>query len=216
MALQGQFVLRFAGDVPGAGHLLSMFAHGQASARLAIARQRRLDQHAGAQAQGGGQTLATGLGARQVEQDLAHLFVQCDRCIGGGVHTAGNAALDVAQRNLVGHQHGRLQTGATGLLQIKSRGFAGQRGGQHTFAHQIEVARVFHHRACGHVAQALAVQVEAVDQALQRGSQHVLVGHMRIHRVRTGEGDAVAAKNGDAANSGHGVVPEDGNTSVRE
>jgi len=62
------------------------------------------------------------------------------------------------------------------------------------------------HRAGHHLAQALAVQVEALDQAVQGAGQHLLVARRGIQGIGTGEGDAVTADDGDAARLGHGEV----------
>ena len=95
----------------------------------------------------------------------------------------GNAAFDVAQGDLVGHQHGGFQAGAASLLNVKGRCVARQRGGEHRFAHQVEVAGMLHHGTTHHFAQALAVQVEAVHQALQRG-QDLRRRHAVLRRGR--------------------------------
>lgn len=43
MTGQGQLILGQPFDLPALGHFFTVFAHGQASARLAIARQQRLE-----------------------------------------------------------------------------------------------------------------------------------------------------------------------------
>jgi hypothetical protein len=86
--------------------------------------------------------------------------------------------------------------------------------GQHRFAHQIEIAGVLHHGAAHYVAQALAMQVESVDQPLEGCGQHLLVGRGGVHGVGSGKRNAVAAENGDATDGGgvlsfgcgHGVL----------
>jgi hypothetical protein len=54
-------------------------------------------------------------------------------------------------------------------------------------------------------AQAFAVQVVAVDQALQRERQHVLIRRGRVGGVRAGKRNPVAADDGDAAHGGQRV-----------
>ena len=113
----------------------------------------------------------------------------------------------MAQGNFVSHHHGGFQARATCLLQVKRRGLWRQGGGEHTLAHQIEVTGVLHDRTGNDITHTLAMQVKAVYQSLQGGSQHLLVGGLRIDRVGAGKRDTVAAQNGDAANGGHGGLP---------
>ena len=47
------------------------------------------------------------------------------------------------------------------------------------------------------VAEALALQVEAGDQAVDGGGEHLLVGDTGVDGVAPGERDAVAAEDGD-------------------
>ena len=48
------------------------------------------------------------------------------------------------------------------------------------------------------------MQIKAVDQALQSGGEHLVVGGVGVSRVGAGKRDAVAAQYGDAANAlGH-------------
>ena len=76
-----------------------------------------------------------------------------------------------------------------------------QRAAQHALAHQVEVAAVLEHRAADDRAEPLARQVEAVDQAAERGGEHVLVGGVGVRAVGAGERDPVAAEDGDRAGS---------------
>ncbi|MNP49214.1 hypothetical protein D3C76_1433870 [compost metagenome] len=55
------------------------------------------------------------------------------------------------------------------------------------------------HRSRRHFAQAQAMQVVAFDQALKRGSEHCLVAGGGVRAVGTGEGNAIAANDGDPA-----------------
>ncbi len=54
------------------------------------------------------------------------------------------------------------------------------------------------------------MQVIAVDESLQGGRQHLLVGGFGIGRVGTGKGDTIPAEDGDAADAGdaHGLSSE--------
>ena len=74
-----------------------------------------------------------------------------------------------------------------------------QGGREHTLTHQVEVACVFHYRTADHIAQAFAVQVEAVHQALQRSGEHVLVGGGGVDRIGAGERNTVTTQNGNTA-----------------
>jgi len=186
-------------------HQLGMLAHRKTGARLAVLRDRRLDQHRRTDLGDDLELGHRGLGTVGFHQDFAHLFVDADGCVGRGVNAAADAALDMAQGDLVGHEHDGFQAGAASLLQVVCRRFGRQGRGQHRLAHQVEVTRVLHHGAGGDVAQALAVQVEAVDQALQRGRQHVLVGHVGVDGVGAGKRDAVATDDGGATGGTHEV-----------
>ena len=116
------------------------------------------------------------------------------------VGAAGDAGLDLAEGDLVGHQDGRLEAGAAGLLHVVGRGRAAEQAGpEHRLAGEVEVAAVLEHGAGGHLAHPLTRQAEPGDQALERGGQHVLVGGPRVGAVGAGERDAVAADDGGAA-----------------
>ena len=63
------------------------------------------------------------------------------------------------------------------------------------------------HGAAGDLAEALALEAEAVDEAVEGGGEHVLVGGVRVDAVGAREGDPVAADDGDPAGFAvHGVV----------
>ncbi len=206
MAFQSQLILIGAGNVPGLGHLLAVLAHGQAGARLTIARQFRLEVM-GPQLQQGLELVAGTLGAVGLQQDLAQAFVDPDRRIRSGIHPAGDAAVDLPQGDLVGHQQRRFQARAAGLLDIVGRGGGRKPRAEDAFAGQVEVPGMLEHGTGGHLAKAQAVQVVALDQALQGGGEHRLVAGGGIGAVGTGEGDAVAADNRDATQLCHGKLP---------
>ncbi len=183
-----------------------MLAHRQPGARLAVARQRRLEV-AGAQLHERLELVAGGLAAVGLQEDLAQPFVDADGRVRGGVDAAGDAAVDLPEGDLVGHQDHRLQPGAAGLLDVVGRGFRRQARAEHAFAGQVEVARMLEHRAGGDFAETQAVQVVALDQAFQRGGEHVLIACGGVGAVGSGEGDAVAADDGDPAQRSHGEAP---------
>ena len=110
-----------------------------------------------------------------VEQQFAQILVECQRRIGGGVHAAGDPGLDLAERDLVGDQHDRLQAGAARLLDVVGGRLGARRVAEHRLAGEVAVARVLEHRAGDDLAEQLALQVEALDQPVERGGQHVVV-----------------------------------------
>ncbi len=55
------------------------------------------------------------------------------------------------------------------------------------------------HRAADHGAEPLALEVEPVDQPVERGGEHVLVGRVGVGAVGACEGNPVAAEDGDPA-----------------
>ena len=134
-----------------------------------------------------------------VEQDLAQILVEGDRRVGGGVGAAGDAGVDLAEGDLVGDEDRRLEAGAAGLLDVVGGRLGREPGAEHALAGQVAVARVLEHGAAGDLAEPLALEAEAVDQAVEGGGEHVLVGGVRVDGVGAREGDAVAADDGDAA-----------------
>src|SRR5471032_766144 len=63
--------------------------------------------------------------------------------------------------------------------------------------------------ACRDFAESQAVQVIAVDHALQRRAQHVLIRCRRIRRIGAGERNPVAAEDRYATYSGKGAHSHD-------
>ncbi len=206
VALEGQPVLLVAGDLPGLRHQFAGLPHRQPGARLAVARDGR-DHVARADLQQALELVQVALAAVGLEENLAQALVDPDRRVGSGIDAAGDAAVDLPEGDLVGHQDRRLQAGTAGLLDIVGRGFRGQARTEHAFAGQVEVARMLQHGAGHHLAKALSVQVVALHQAFQGGSEHLLVARRGVHGVRAGEGNTVAADNGDPAQLGHGRTP---------
>ena len=74
-----------------------------------------------------------------------------------------------------------------------------QRGAEHAFAHQVEVAAVLEHRAADTAPSRSPGKIEPVDQPVQGGGEHVLVGRVGVGAVGAGEGNAVAAEDRDAS-----------------
>jgi hypothetical protein len=134
-----------------------------------------------------------------VEQHFAQALVEPDRRVGGGVGAAGDAGVDLPEGDLVGDEDRRLEAGAAGLLHVVGRGLRGEAGAEHALAGEVAVARVLQHGAARDLTEALALQREALDQAVESGGEHVLVGGARVNGVRAREWDPVAADDGDPA-----------------
>ena len=201
VALDRELVLLLAADLPFGRHDRAVLAHREAGARLLVAGDRR-DDVAGADLGqllqfADGRALAVGL-----EQRLAQALVEGDRRVGGGVGAAGDAGVDLAEGDLVGDEDRRLQAGAAGLLDVVGGGLGGEAGAEHALAGQVAVARVLEDGAAGDLAERLALQAVAVDQPVERRGQHVLVAGVRVDAVGAGEGDPVAADDGDFAGFG--------------
>ena len=58
---------------------------------------------------------------------------------------------------------------------------------------------MFDHRARGHLAQAQAMQMAALNEALERGGEHRLVASLGIDAVGAGKRYSVGAQDRDAA-----------------
>ncbi|KPW11613.1 Uncharacterized protein ALO91_05882 [Pseudomonas syringae pv. aceris] len=206
MALERQLILRPALYAPGLRHQLAMLAHRQARAWLAVTRQLRFEVvwtqlHQSLE-------LVTGrLAAVYLQQDLAQPLVDADRGIGRGVHATGNAALDLPQSDLVGHQQRRFQPRTARLLNVVSRGLCREPRAEHAFAGQVEVSGVLEHRARHHLAHAQPVQIEALDQPFQSSREHVLIAGLGIRAIGARERNAVTADDGDPTRMRHGKLP---------
>ena len=106
-------------------------------------------------------------------------------------------ALDLAERDLVGHGERRLQPGVARLLDVVGGGGVVERRAEHALAREVEVPAVLEHGAGDDLAGALALQPEAGDEPVERGGEHVLVGGLGVGAVRAGERDPVAAEDRD-------------------
>ena len=192
VAVEGQFILRLARNVPLGGGEGLVLAHGQAGPGLP--RVRRVGgQVLGPQAAQYLQPLGQGLGAVEVQQHLPQALADGDRGIGGRVDTAGNGRIDLAQLDLVGQAQDRFQAGGARLLEVVGGGFRGERRAQHRLAGEVEVAGVLEDCARGNLADPLVLQAEAGNQAVQCGGQHVLVGRLGVGPAGPGERNPVAA-----------------------
>ncbi len=201
MRVEGQLVLRLARDAPlGAGARL-VLAHREAGARLLVARRGRREVLR-AQPQERLQLVLRRAAAVGVEQDLAQVLADGDRRVRGRVDAAADARVDLAERDLVRDQVDRLQAGAARLLDVVRGRLRREAAAEHGLAGQVEVAAVLQHGAGHDLAEPLALEVVAGDEPVERGGQHVLVGGMRVLRVRARERDAVAADHGDSPGTG--------------
>ncbi len=194
-----QLVLRVAGNSPFLGRNLRMPAHRQASARLCILRNQGC-QVTGTQAQQLLQALAGGLGTVDLKQYFTKTFVNGYRRVRGCVAAAGNATLNLAQRNFVRYHIDRGKPRAASLLNVHARRCRVQTGTQYGLANQVKVAGVFHNGTTGHFAYPLAGKPIALHQPFNRGGEHVLIAGAKQSRIRTSERDAIAANNGNPAN----------------
>jgi hypothetical protein len=176
-----------------------VLAHRQAGPRLGVLRDGRHDL-TGAQP---AQRLEPGtdrLRPVQFEQHLTQVVVDGDRRVGGGVDAAGDPALDLPERDLVRDQDRRLQAGSASLLYVVGRRRGRQARAEHRLPGQVEVPAVLEHRARGDLAQALVLQPEPGDHAVEGGGEHVLVGRPGVRTVGAGERDPVTADDGGPAN----------------
>ena len=197
MAGRGQLILVDPFDAQLLGGNGLVLAHRQSGARLAV--HRNLDPEAGREFADQLQPVDVGLRPPQPQQGAAQVVSQPDRRVGSGVHAAGGGNLVATRGDTISRGNRRLQAGPTGLLQVESRCVGRQRGPEHTFAHQVEVAAVLEDRAPDDGTQPLTRQTEPVDQPTQRRGEHVLVGRLGVRPVRARERDAIAAQHSYAA-----------------
>ena len=193
----GELVLLLAPDLPLQRGQRGVVAHRQAGARLAVLRDRR-DDVARPDLRQRGEPALEVLGAVQLEQDLAEVLADRDRGVRGRVGAAGDADVDLPERDLVRDLDRGLQAGAAGLLDVGGRRLRGELRAEDGLAGQVEVAGVLEHGAGDDLTDALALEAEPGDQAVDGGGQHLLVGRRRVDGVRAGERDPVAAQDGDA------------------
>ena len=126
---------------------------------------------------------AGGLGAARLHQHLAQVLVEADRRVGGGVGAAGDADVDLPERDLVGHEHRGLEAGVAGLLDVVGRGGGGERGAEHGLAGEVEVARVLEHGAGDDLAD-LARPGGRSGRRARRSPRSACPGWTRWRRAR--------------------------------
>ena len=201
-----ELVLLLPADLPLHGGQRGVLAHGQPGAGLAVLRDVESDV-AGPDRRQGGESALEVAGRVDLHQLAAEPVADSHGSVGGGVGAAGDADLELAERDLVGDLDDGLETGPAGLLEVGSRGLGGQLGAQHRLAGQVEVPGVLEHRARDHLADPLALEPEPGDEAVEGGGEHLAVGGVAVDGVGPGEGDAVATEDGDATGrGGHGPI----------
>ena len=196
----GQLVLLGATDPPFARHERGVLAHRQSRAGLGVARDLG-HQLLGSQA--GERPEPPGDRARpaHVQERSSQVLVQRQRRVGRGVDAAGDADLDLPQRDLVGDQDRRLQTGPAGLLDVVGRGLGRQARAEHRLTSEVEVAAVLQDRARDDLADGLTLQPEPLGQRVERRRQHVLVGGLGVRAVLAGERDPAPPEDGNPADA---------------
>ena len=195
---RGELVLGLTGDAPLVGGQGLVLAHGHAGARLA--RAGRLGHELpGAQLGEGAQAVLRGLGGVELQQHAARAVRERDGRVRDRVHAAADGGVELAEPDLVGEGAQGLHAGGAGHLDVGGRGGGGERGAQDGLAGEVEVARVLEDGAGGDLAEALALEPEPRDEAVERGREHLLVPGLGVGGVGTGEGDAVAAQDDGGA-----------------
>ena len=92
-----------------------------------------------------------------------------------------------------------LEPGRARLLNVVGGRLRRQSRAEHRLAGQVEVAAVLEDRAGDHFAEHLALEIEPRHERVERRSQHVLVGRLRVGAVLAREGDPTAAEDCHAA-----------------
>src|SRR5947209_3940428 len=94
----------------------------------------------------------------QLEQQLAEVVVELDGGVARRVEARRDAALDLAERDLVRDRDRRLEAGAARLLDVVGRRVRRQRAAEDALARQVEVAAVLEHPAAGDLAEPGALE----------------------------------------------------------
>ncbi len=175
------------------GHLL-VRPHGHARARLAVLRNER-NQVLRTEARRDLQPFSGCFRTIEIQQQLTQPLADTNGGIRSGIGAAGDARVDLAQGNFVGHQDRRLKPGTTGLLDVVGRRFRRQPRSQNGFAGQVEITGMLDDGPGHHLAQAFAFQTVTVHKATDGRRQHVLVGEFAVRGVRPGKRNPVTAQN---------------------
>ena len=166
---RGQRVLVGPRDLPLQRRQRGVLPHRQTRPRLGVLRDRQPDVPGPDLRQGG--QLAHGVaGGVDLHQLLAQLVADGDGSVGGRVGAAGDADVDLAERDLVGDLDGRLEAGAAGLLDVGGGRLGREPGAEHALAGEVEVAGVLEHRTGHDLAQSLTLESES-ERRGRRGSR---------------------------------------------
>jgi hypothetical protein len=133
-----------------------------------------------------------------------------DGRIADGIHAAGEAGIDLPERDLVADVDRRFEPGAAGSLQVRPRRVGIEPRGQHALANEVVVLGMLDDGARHGVAEPHALELVFVDYAFEGGGQHVLIADGGVCAVCAGEGNPDAADDGDPSDCGtyeHGILP---------
>src|SRR6185503_19175020 len=110
---------------------------------------------------------------------------------------AGDAGVDLAERDLVGDDDCRLEAGDAGALHVEARSLRRESGVEQRLARQVPLARMLHHGTRDDVAEPEPLQRELLYDRLEGGREHLLVADARVGALRARERDAGAADDRD-------------------
>ncbi|MGC0375682.1 hypothetical protein RKD28_003198 [Streptomyces sp. SAI-229] len=179
-----------------------MLAHGQARARFGVARDVG-DEVAGAHLRQRLQPAAECLRAPRLQQRLAQGVVDAEGRVAHGVGAAGDRGLRLAEGDLVGGGDDGLESGAAGLLDVVGGGAGVECRAEDGLAGEVEVTAVLEDRPGDELPDgARCLKSVPLDESVQRGGEHLLVGGGGVGAVGAGEGDAAAADDRDAPDGG--------------
>jgi len=198
MTFQRELILLGARDSPLPCHELAMLSHGQARARLGIAR-RLWAQFTQAEAFEGAQLAHEIPGLTKFDQASRKTRLQHQWHIAGGIRACSDAGVDLATRDAAGQQHRCLQRRAAGHLQRRPRGLRRQAGAQNGFASQIPVARMGGDSARDDIVNLAPCQIVLINQRLQGIGKHVQIAQLRVSSVGATEGNPGSADDGDTS-----------------
>ena len=95
------------------------------------------------------------------------------------------------ESDLVGDQDRRLEAGAARLAHVECGRLRRELRAENGLARQVDVARVLQHGARRDLAEALALEPVVRGEAVDDRGEHVLVGRLRVLRVRARKRNAV-------------------------
>ncbi len=150
---------------------------------------------------------AEGLGACHCQQPLLQLAPVHDRDVGRGIRAAGDAGLDLAQRDLVGDPDRGVEPGAAGALHGDAGGERRESRRQRHFAPEVPIGRMLDHGAERDLAQLHPAQPKALHQGADRLDRHAEVTDVGIDGVVAAERDADPADDAGATDAARGHVP---------